>query len=71
MVLNRLIEIVDTMTRRIINIVCIQETKWVVRKSREFEHKLFNYGIHKKIKIEMEQGSHDSHLVLQLFVNEI
>ena len=41
MVLNRLIEIVDTMARRIINIVCIQETKWVVRKSREFEHKLF------------------------------
>ena len=32
MVLNRLIEIVDTMTRRIINIVCVKETKWVGEK---------------------------------------
>lgn len=32
MVLNRLIEMVDTMTRRIINILCIQETKWVGEK---------------------------------------
>jgi hypothetical protein len=31
-------EIVDTMTRRRINIVCLQETKWIVEKSREIEH---------------------------------
>jgi hypothetical protein len=32
-------EIVDTMIKRRINIVCLLETKWVGEKSREIEHK--------------------------------
>ncbi len=31
-------EIVNTMIRRRINMVCLQETKWVGEKSREIEH---------------------------------
>ena len=35
---SKLMEIVDTMTRKRINIVCLQETKWVGEKSREIKH---------------------------------
>lgn len=31
-------EIVDTMIRRRINIMCLQETQWVGEQSREIEH---------------------------------
>ena len=36
---RKLMEIVDTMIKRRINIVCLLETKWVGEKSREIEHK--------------------------------
>jgi hypothetical protein len=35
---EKLMEIVNTMIRRRINMVCLQETKWVGEKSREIEH---------------------------------
>ena len=31
-------EIIDTMIRRRINIMCLQETQWVGEQSREIEH---------------------------------
>ena len=37
-VTGKLMEIVDTMTRSRINIVCLQKTKWVGEKSRKIEH---------------------------------
>ena len=35
---EKMIELVDTMIRRRINIICLHETKWAGEKSREIEN---------------------------------
>ena len=36
--IRKLAELMDTMTRRKIDIMCLQETKWIGDKAREISH---------------------------------
>lgn len=48
-------ELGDTPKRKRVGIVCVQETKWTVQKSREIGNTVKNYGIVRQIKIGMER----------------
>jgi hypothetical protein len=49
---GKLRELVDTMIRRHVNILCVQETKWTDQKAKEVEN-TSNCGTHEKNEVEM------------------
>ena len=51
---GKLIELVDTTTRRRVNILCVQETKWKGQKAKEVDNKVSSFGTQGQLRIEIE-----------------
>jgi exonuclease III len=50
---GKLRELVDTVIRRHVNILCVQETKWTGKKAKEVEKHASNCGTHEKNEVKM------------------
>jgi hypothetical protein len=50
---GKLRELVDTVIRRRVNILCVQETKWTNRRLRRWRIRASNYGTQENNEVEM------------------
>ena len=51
---GKAMEVVDTMIRRRINIMCLQETKWVGTKAKELDTSGFKFWYTKMVRVKNE-----------------